>query len=104
MGSTLKLVALVVPMGLDTLGVAIVLGIAGFPPQRRMQLALWFAVFETAMPLVGGALGGPGGGAIESVATYVAAGVIALLGAYVLFSRADEDEGERLLSMTRRGL
>lgn len=104
MGTTLKLVALVAPMGLDTLGVAIVLGIAGFPPRRRMQLALWFAVFETAMPLIGVALGAPVGDAIGSVATYVAAAVIGLLGAYVLFARADEAEGERLLSMTRRGL
>jgi putative Mn2+ efflux pump MntP len=103
-GTTLKLIALVAPLGLDTLGVAIVLGIAGFPADKRMALSLWFAVFETAMPLIGVALGAPLGDAIGSVATYVAAAVIGVLGVYVLLARSDEDEGERLLSMTRRGL
>ena len=104
MGSALKLIALVVPLGLDTLGVAIVLGIAGFPAERRMQLSLLFGAFETAMPLIGVALGAPLGHAVGGVATYIAAGVIGLLGAYMLFARGDEDEGERLLAMTRRGL
>ena len=52
-GSTLKIAALVVPLGLDTLAVAIVLGIAGFPPHLRLRLSLFFAAFETAMPLIG---------------------------------------------------
>ena len=103
-GSTLKLIALVAPLGLDTLGVAIVLGIAGFPPHRRMQLSLQFAAFETAMPLIGLGLGAPLGHAVGGVATYVAAGVIAALGIYMLLQRSDEEEGERLLEMTRRGV
>jgi putative Mn2+ efflux pump MntP len=103
-GTTLELVALIAPLGLDTLGVAIVLGIAGFPPQRRLWLALWFAAFETAMPLIGVVLGAPLGDAVGGIATYLAAGVIGLLGAYMLVARGDEEEGERLLSMTRRGL
>lgn len=42
-GSTLKLVAVVLPLGLDTLGVALALGIAGLPARRRTQIALLFA-------------------------------------------------------------
>jgi manganese efflux pump family protein len=103
-GTTLKLIALVAPLGLDTLGVAIVLGIAGFPADKRLQLSLWFGAFETAMPLIGVALGAPLGDAVGSVATYIAAAVIGVLGAYMLIARGDESEGERLLSMTRRGL
>jgi putative Mn2+ efflux pump MntP len=103
-GTTLKLVALIAPLGLDTLGVAIVLGIAGFPTERRLQLALWFGAFETAMPLIGVALGAPLGDAIGSVATYIAAAVIGVLGAYMLLARSDEREGERLLAMTRGGV
>ncbi len=102
-GSTLKLIALIAPLGLDTLGVAVVLGIAGFPSHRRLQLSLLFAAFETAMPLIGVILGVPLGEAIGGVANYVAAAVIGALGAYMLLARGDESEGERLLSMTQRG-
>ena len=103
-GSTLKLIALIAPLGLDTLGVAVVLGIAGFPAHRRLQLSLLFAGFETAMPLIGVALGVPLGEAIGGVANYAAAAVIGGLGAYMLLARGDASESERLLSMTQRGL
>ncbi len=103
-GSTLKLIALIAPLGFDTLGVAVVLGIAGFPHHKRLQLSLLFAAFETAMPLIGVALGVPLGDAIGGVANYIAAGVIGALGAYLLLSHSDESEGERLLSMTQRGV
>jgi putative Mn2+ efflux pump MntP len=104
-GSTLKLIALIAPLGLDTLGVAVILGVAGFPSHRRLELSLLFAGFETAMPLVGVALGVPLGEAIGGVANYFAATLIGALGAYMLLARADgEGESERLLSMTQRGL
>jgi putative Mn2+ efflux pump MntP len=103
-GSTLKLIALIAPLGLDTLAVAVVLGIAGFPSHRRLALSLFFGAFETAMPLIGVALGVPLGEAIGGIANYVAAGVIGALGVYMILQRSDESEGERLLAMTRRGL
>ena len=80
------------------------LGIAGLPSHRRLQLSLLFAGFETAMPLIGAALGVPLGEAIGGIANYVAAAVIGTLGAYMLLARGDEGESERLLSMTQRGL
>jgi manganese efflux pump family protein len=83
-GSTLKLAALTVPLGLDTLGVALALGIACLPPRQRLRIALLFACFEAAMPLVGVALGAPLGHAIGSAADYAAAGLIVVLGAYLL--------------------
>jgi len=103
-GSALKIAALVVPLGLDTLAVAIVLGIAGFPTHQRLRLSLFFAGFETAMPLIGVALGAPLGEAIGGVANYCAAAVIGALGLYMLLQRSEEAEGERLLAMTKRGL
>jgi len=102
--STLKLIALVLPLGLDTLGVAVILGIAGFPAHLRLRLSLLFAAFETSMPLIGVALGTPLGEAIGGPANYAAAAVIGALGAYMLIHRSEEEEGERLLSMTQRGL
>jgi putative Mn2+ efflux pump MntP len=99
---TLKLAALVVPLGLDTFGVAVALGLAGLPREHRLRVSLLFAGFEAAMPLIGVALGAPLGHEIGSVADYIAAGLIVALGAYVLLSEREEED--RLLSLTQRGL
>jgi len=99
---TLKLAALVVPMGLDTFGVALALGLAGLPREHRLRVSLLFAGFEAAMPLIGVALGRPLGSALGGAADYVAAALIVALGLYVLLSKDEEDD--RLLTLTRRGL
>ncbi|HMD57568.1 MAG TPA: manganese efflux pump [Solirubrobacteraceae bacterium] len=101
-GETLKLVALVVPMGLDTFGVALALGLAGLPREHRLRVSLLFAGFEAAMPLVGVALGAPLGRAIGSAADYLAAALITALGVYMLLTERGEDD--RLLSLTQRGM
>jgi putative Mn2+ efflux pump MntP len=98
---TLKLAALVVPLGLDTFGVSLALGIAGLPREHRLRVSLLFAGFEAAMPLIGVALGAPLGHAIGSVANYLAAGLIIALGAYMLL--AEKDEEDQLISLTQQG-
>ena len=91
-------------MGLDTFGVAVALGVAGLPASRRRHIALLFAGFETAMPVLGAAIGAPLGNAIGGAAEYIAAGVLIVLGLYVLREGDDDaEEGDRLLTMTRRG-
>jgi putative Mn2+ efflux pump MntP len=103
-GDALKIVAIVIPMGLDTFGVALALGIAGLPADRRTSIALLFAAFETIMPVVGAVIGAPLGNAIGGAAEYLAAGVLIALGAFVLHEADDDaDEGQRLVAMTRRG-
>jgi putative Mn2+ efflux pump MntP len=99
---TLKLIALVLPLGLDTLGVTLALGFAGLPQEHRLRVSLLFAGFEAAMPLIGVALGAPLGRAIGSIADYAAAGLLIALGAYMLISKNDEQD--RLLSLTQGGL
>jgi manganese efflux pump family protein len=99
---TLKLTALVVPMGLDTFGVALALGLAGLPKEQRLRVSLLFAGFEAAMPLIGVALGVPLGNAIGSTGDYLAAALIIALGLYMLIVKDEEDD--RLLSLTQRGL
>jgi manganese efflux pump family protein len=99
---TARLAALVVPLGLDTFGVALALGIAGLPRERRLRVSLLFAGFEAAMPLIGVALGAPLGRAIGSASDYLAAALITALGIYMLL--ADNDEQAGLLSLTQRGL
>jgi putative Mn2+ efflux pump MntP len=99
---TLKVAALVVPLGLDTFGVALALGIAGLPRKHRLRVSLLFASFEAAMPVIGVALGAPLGRAIGSVADYFAAVLIVSLGVYMLLVQSDEED--RLLSLTQRGM
>jgi putative Mn2+ efflux pump MntP len=99
---TLKLIALVLPLGLDTLGVALALGFAGLPQEHRRRVSLLFAGFEAAMPLIGVALGAPLGRAIGSVADYAAAALLIALGAYMFIT--ENDEQDRLLSLTQGGL
>jgi putative Mn2+ efflux pump MntP len=101
--ATLELIALALALGLDTFGVAIALGLAGLPREKRLRISLLFAGFEAAMPLVGVALGAPLGHAIGSTADYIAAALIAALGIYMLLSENDQDEA-RVLSLTERGL
>jgi manganese efflux pump family protein len=90
MSMALKIVALVLPLGLDTFAVSAALGIAGTSPRQRLRTSMLFAAFEGAMPLVGLAVGRPLGTAIGSAAEYIAIGVLALLALHLLV--ADEDE------------
>lgn len=85
-----KIAAFVIPLGFDTLAVAVALGLRGLGPLRP---ALVFALFEGLMPLLGLLLGHVVGRHFETPA--VVAGGIVLLGvaAYMLKeTRDDEDE------------
>jgi len=101
-GSLAKLLALIVPMGLDTLAVALALGVAGLPERHRLRISLLFAGFETAMPLVGLALGVPLGRALGGAADILAAATLMAIGLYTLLGERAE-EGEGLLALTRHG-
>jgi len=80
----------------------VALGLVGLPQEKWLRVSLLFAGFEAAMPLVGVALGVPLGHAIGSVADYLAAALITALGIYMLL--AENDEEDRVLSLTKRGL
>jgi putative Mn2+ efflux pump MntP len=86
-----KLLALVLPLGLDTFAVAAALGMTGTTPAIRLRVSVLFTCFEAAMPLVGVALGAPLGHAIGKAADYVAVGVLLAFGLHTLLS-ADDDE------------
>ncbi len=102
--SSAETIGIILPLGLDTFGVSLALGVAGFSARLRLRLSFLFAAFEAAMPLIGVALGAPLGRSIGGVADYFAAGLIAALGVYLLVAGGDDDEGERLLAMTQRGM
>ncbi len=99
-----KLIALVLPLGLDTFAVAAALGVAGLDPKRRLRVSLLMAAFEAGMPLVGLALGAPLGHAIGSAADYIAIGVLLAFGLYTLLAGDnDEEEIGKLTSATGWG-
>jgi len=99
--SAVRLIALVVPLGLDTLGVSFALGVIGLQARHRLRVALLFAGFEAAMPLLGVGLGAPLGRALGGAADLIAAALLLALGAYVLATAAGGSEREKLLTMTR---
>jgi manganese efflux pump family protein len=97
-----KLLALVLPLGLDTFAVAAALGTVGVPPTRRMRISLLFTAFEAGMPLIGLALGASLGRAIGGAADYLAIGVLLAFGLYTLLA-PERDEQERLVHLTQAG-
>jgi putative Mn2+ efflux pump MntP len=95
-----KLLALVLPLGLDTLAVAAALGMIGVSPTSRIRVSALFCAFEAGMPLIGLALGAPLGHAIGKAADYVAIGVLLAFGLYTVFAR-DEREEQQLAELAR---
>lgn len=87
-----RLIALVLPLALDTFAISAALGMTGVTARRRLGLGLLFAGFEGGMPLVGLAIGATVGVVIGGVADYVAIVALAGLGVYML--RADEEKEE----------
>ncbi len=86
-----KLIALVLPLKLDTFAVAAALGMVGVAPVRRREITLLFTAFEAGMPLIGLALGAPLGSSIGSAADYLAVGILIAFGLYTLLGSENEE-------------
>jgi putative Mn2+ efflux pump MntP len=100
----LKLIALIVPLGLDTFAVAAALGITGLTRQDRVRVTVLFTAFEMGMPVAGFLLGAIAGNVAGTAADYVAIVVLIGLGLFMLWPRRrDRDEADRagLLARTR---
>jgi putative Mn2+ efflux pump MntP len=100
-----KLIALVLPLGLDTFAVASALGMVGASPARGLRITLLFTAFEAGMPLIGLALGAPLGHAIGGAADYVAIGVLLAFGLFTLLAPDQNEEHKvgRLTQMRGKG-
>jgi putative Mn2+ efflux pump MntP len=96
--AVLKLILFVLPLGLDTFAVAAALGIRGLPERQRLRVSLLMSAFEMAMPIVGLLLGRALGQLVGSAADYVAIGVLALLGAWMLVHE-EAEEGEKVVQL-----
>jgi putative Mn2+ efflux pump MntP len=100
----LTLIALVVPLGLDTFAVAAALGMSGLTRRDRIRVTMLFTLFEMGMPIVGIVLGAVAGTVAGNAADYVAIAILIALGIFMLWPRPDDrDDPERvgLLARTR---
>jgi manganese efflux pump family protein len=101
----LKLLAFVLPLGLDSFAVAAAIGAVQVTTLwQRLRISLIFVIFEGGMPLVGLALGAALARAIGPVAGYLAGAAVMAIGAWMLLA-ADKDEDEKATRLiTSRGL
>ena len=81
----LKLLAFVLPLGLDSFAVAAAIGAAGpVTAGQRLRISVIFVVFEAGMPLIGLTLGSSLARAIGDIADYLAAAAVIGVGAWIL--------------------
>ena len=86
-----RLVAILLPLCLDTFAAAAALALAGLTTRQRLQVSLLFPAAETAMPVLGLVIGLAAADAVGAVAGWAAAVVIGGTGAYLL-AEAGEPE------------
>lgn len=96
----LLLLALILPLGVDTFAASASLGIIGIRRDRRLLFSAVFACFEGGMPLIGLLLGARLGAVLGDVAEYIAIAALLALGGYMLIG--DEDNEERRLRLLAR--
>ncbi len=97
----LRLLAFVLPLGLDSVTVAAALG-AARPAGlgTRLRVSLIFVTFEAGMPLLGLAAGGSLAGVIGTGAEYLAGAAVIGVGIWMLVGRDDDDEEQAAGRMT----
>jgi putative Mn2+ efflux pump MntP len=97
----LRLIALLLPLSLDTFAVAAALGAAGLAKSQRSRISVVFVGFETVMPLIGIGIGQTLGHTIGSPADYLAGVGLLALGGYLLFAEDDEADAAATMARTR---
>ena len=91
--NVLRLLAFVLPLGLDTFAVSAALGATGDLTARdRLRVSVLFVVFEGGMPLIGVAVGAPLARRIGPVADYLAVAALIGLGVWMLLAGGDGEE------------
>lgn len=101
----LKLLAFVLPLGLDSFAVAAAIGaMQETTGGLRLRISLVFLIFEGGMPLIGLGLGAALAHGIGQVADYLAGAAVIAIGAWMLLAgdKDEEEKASRLISS--RGL
>jgi manganese efflux pump family protein len=98
----LKLLAFVLPLGLDSFAVAGAIGATHLTTWRvRVRISVLFVLFEAGMPLIGFAAGSGLARLIGPVAGYVAAAGLIGLGIWMLAGRDDDEHGAERIAGAR---
>jgi manganese efflux pump family protein len=101
----LKLLAFVLPLGLDSFAVAAALGASQVTTAwQRLRISLVFVIFEGGMPLIGLALGSALARGIGHIADYLAAAAVIGIGIWMLLAGDEGEEDKASRVMTSRGL
>lgn len=101
----LKLLAFVLPLGLDSFAVAAAVGAARRTSWRdRLRISAIFVLFEAGMPLLGMVLGRALAHGIGRVADYLAAAAVIGIGAWMTFGDGDDEEEKASHIFSRHGL
>jgi manganese efflux pump family protein len=100
LAETARVVAFVLPLGIDTFALAAGLGTLRPPIRTRIRLSTLFVVFEVGMPLVGVLAGHTMGALTGSWSEWLAAAVLIGVGVWFLVRRdeGEEKRASRLLS------
>ena len=101
----LKLLAFVLPLGLDSFAVAAAVGaVQETGARERLRISLVFVAFEGGMPLIGLALGSALARGIGHIADYLAAAAVIGVGAWVLLAGGTDEEQNAGRLASSRGL
>ena len=93
----LRLLAFVLPLGLDSFAVSAALGASGpLAARDRLRISLLFVAFEAGMPLIGLGLGASIARTLGNAADYLAAAALIGLGTWMLLSGEDQGKAARL--------
>ena len=87
-----RVIALVLPLGLDTFAIAAALAMTRLTAAQRIRFGLLFAAFEGGMPVIALLVGVGLGRLIGGYSEYVAIVALAGLGLYMLFGRDEDDQ------------
>ena len=101
----LKLLAFVLPLGLDSFAVAAAIGASQvITVWQRLRISLVFVIFEGGMPLIGLGLGAALARGIGQVADYLAGIAVIAIGAWMLLAGEKDDKERAAHVITSRGL
>ncbi|MGH2442601.1 MAG: manganese efflux pump MntP family protein [Chloroflexota bacterium] len=92
--TSIATIILFLSLGLDTLGVAIGLGLTGLGGRERVRFALAFALAEGIMPLIGFVAGQGIARVAGNIAAYIAIAALFAIGVYTLWESFGEGERE----------
>ena len=101
----LKLLAFVLPLGLDSFAVATAIGAAqATTASQRLRISLVLMIFEGGMPLIGLGLGTALARGIGQVAGYLAGAAVIAIGAWMLLAEDKDEQDKARRLATSRGL